>query len=79
VRDLFTASFLEAIPVEKLFGVIAQTTAKLGACGQPKPLRSLGANAAVVRLTCEHGTAELTLYVDAQPPNKVAGFMIKPE
>ena len=68
-----------AHPNERAFGVdwAPVKHPKLGFCVTHSGATTL--YAASIWLLREHGTAEVTLYVDSQAPNKVSGFMIKAE
>lgn len=79
VNTVFSDSFLKAIPTDKVVKVASETGSQVGTCGTNEPLRSLGANAALIRLKCEKGSVEVTLYVDNEKPYKIKGFAVKLE
>jgi hypothetical protein len=79
VNTTFSDSFLKAISADKVVKVASETGSQVGECRSSEPLRSLGANAALIRLKCKKGSVEVTLYVDNEPPHKITGFAVKPE
>lgn len=77
VQQRFSASFLKAVPAQRVLDLLRKTGQALGRCPTFTPLRVPRVAAAVVRLQCERGTAELTLYLGPGPARQITGFGLR--
>ena len=76
--DLFSSTFLAQIPAEKVTQIGSQLSAALGKALTVADLRQVGPNAAKITIAYEHGTIDMDLVIDADPPNQIVGWRIHP-
>ena len=76
--DLFSSTFLAQIPAEKVTQIAGQLSAALGKALTVADLRQVGPNAAKITIAYEHGTIDMDLVIDSDPPNQIVGWRIHP-
>jgi CubicO group peptidase (beta-lactamase class C family) len=76
VKQLFAPSFLKAFPLERVVDLLRKSGSALGSCTGHRVLQRIGEKGAVVQLTCEKGSAEVTIYLASPTDVSIAGFGI---
>lgn len=74
--ELFTASFLAAVPEAQVRGVVEQLRAQHGAVRGLEGIEPGSATSAAIRVGMERAVLRMDLAIEAQPPHLISGLLV---
>ena len=78
VEKMFTPSFLQQAPPEKVLEIVRSVLDQAGPCKVDKPMAGDSPGSATAKLECKGGTFTLLLDAQTEPPHLIQAFLIKP-